>query len=115
MAQGFGFVVAVRKRRNTLRISSLRADATEPKNKPATHQVLCVEVLAKLIVSVTRAGQRPRAQPATTDARAARATVWAGPARLRANNSLSAMRQGPTRRYGGAEHGGKTQATYTRC
>jgi hypothetical protein len=45
MAQGFGFVVAVRKRRNTLRISSLRAGATEPKNKPAIHQVLCVEVL----------------------------------------------------------------------
>jgi hypothetical protein len=47
MAQGFGFVVVVRERRNTLRISSLRAAATEPKNKPATHQVLCVEVLSQ--------------------------------------------------------------------
>jgi hypothetical protein len=47
MAQGFGFEVGVRKRWNTLRISSLRAAATEPKNKPGAHQVLCVEVLAK--------------------------------------------------------------------
>jgi hypothetical protein len=45
IAQGFGFVVPARMRRNTLRISSVRAGATEPKNKLATHQVLCVEVL----------------------------------------------------------------------
>jgi hypothetical protein len=45
MAQGFGFVVPERKRRNTLCISSLRSGATEPKNKPATGQNHCAEVL----------------------------------------------------------------------
>jgi hypothetical protein len=45
MAQGLGFVVPARKRRHTLCIPSLRAGATEPRNKPAAHQVLSVEVL----------------------------------------------------------------------
>jgi SAM-dependent methyltransferase len=45
MAQDFGFVGAARARRNTLCISSTRAGATEPKDKPATHQLRCGEVL----------------------------------------------------------------------
>jgi hypothetical protein len=54
MAQGFGFVVPARKRRNTHRISSFRASASEPKHKPAANRVLCVEVPGPMLVS--RAG-----------------------------------------------------------
>jgi len=45
MAQGFGFVVPARVRGNTLRISSSRASATEPKNKPAAGQSVFVRAL----------------------------------------------------------------------
>jgi len=38
IAQGFGFVVPARGRRNTPRILSSRAGATEPKNKRAAGQ-----------------------------------------------------------------------------
>jgi hypothetical protein len=49
MAQDFGFVGAARARRNTLCISSTRAGATEPKDKPATHQLRCGEVLVLFV------------------------------------------------------------------
>jgi hypothetical protein len=56
MAQDFGFVEVARDRRNTPCISRSRAAATEPKDKSATHQVLCVAVPVATLTSQYRHG-----------------------------------------------------------
>ena len=53
MAQDFVFVGFARERRNTLRISSSRADPTETKDKPAVGQYAFVGALVRIDSSET--------------------------------------------------------------